>query len=65
MPAEAELAANVVAEGRGTIAVEEVVDRFEGGVPAVDHVRFEAIPGEPVSMVGPRGCGSPRAGRDP
>ena len=57
MPAEAELAANVVAEGRGTIAVEEAVKQFEGGVLAVDHVSFEARPGEFVSIVGPSGCG--------
>jgi NitT/TauT family transport system ATP-binding protein len=57
VPAEAELAANVVAEGRGTIAVEEAVKQFEGGVLAVDHVSFEARPGEFVSIVGPSGCG--------
>ena len=57
MPAEAELAANVAAEGRGTIAVEDAVKRFEGGVLAVDHVSFEARPGEFVSIVGPSGCG--------
>jgi NitT/TauT family transport system ATP-binding protein len=57
VPAEAELAANVVAEGRGTIAVEEAVKQFEGGVLAVDHVSCEARPGEFVSIVGPSGCG--------
>jgi NitT/TauT family transport system ATP-binding protein len=57
VPAETELAANVVAEGRGTIAVEEAVKQFEGGVLAVDHVSFEARPGEFVSIVGPSGCG--------
>jgi NitT/TauT family transport system ATP-binding protein len=57
VPAEAELAASVVAEGRGTIAVEEAVKQFEGGVLAVDHVSFEARPGEFVSIVGPSGCG--------
>jgi NitT/TauT family transport system ATP-binding protein len=57
VPAEAELAADVVAEGRGTIAVEEAVKQFEGGVLAVDHVSFEARPGEFVSIVGPSGCG--------
>jgi NitT/TauT family transport system ATP-binding protein len=57
VPAEAELATSVVAEGRGTIAVEEAVKQFEGGVLAVDHVSFEARPGEFVSIVGPSGCG--------
>jgi NitT/TauT family transport system ATP-binding protein len=57
VPAEAELAAGVAAEGRGTIAVEEAVKQFEGGVLAVDHVSFEARPGEFVSIVGPSGCG--------
>ena len=57
MPAEAERAANVVAEGGGTIAVEDAVKQFEGGVLAVDHVSFEAQPGEFVSIVGPSGCG--------
>jgi NitT/TauT family transport system ATP-binding protein len=57
VPAEAELAASVAAEGRGTIAVEEAVKQFEGGVLAVDHVSFEATPGEFVSIVGPSGCG--------
>ena len=41
----------------GTIAVEDAVKRFEGGVLAVDHVSFEARPGEFVSIVGPSGCG--------
>jgi NitT/TauT family transport system ATP-binding protein len=57
LPAEAELAASVAAEGGGTIAVEDAVKRFEGGVLAVDHVSFEARPGEFVSIVGPSGCG--------
>ena len=57
MPAEAELAADVAAEERGNIAVEDAVKRFEGGVLAVDHVSFEARPGEFVSIVGPSGCG--------
>jgi NitT/TauT family transport system ATP-binding protein len=57
VPAEAERAANVVAEGGGTIAVEDAVKQFEGGVLAVDHVSFEARPGEFVSIVGPSGCG--------
>jgi NitT/TauT family transport system ATP-binding protein len=42
---------------RGTISVEEAVKQFEGGVLAVDHVSFEARPGEFVSIVGPSGCG--------
>jgi NitT/TauT family transport system ATP-binding protein len=33
------------------------VKEFEGGVLAVDHVSFEARPGEFVSVVGPSGCG--------
>ena len=33
------------------------VKQFEGGVLAVDHVSFDAEPGEFVSMVGPSGCG--------
>jgi NitT/TauT family transport system ATP-binding protein len=57
VPAEAELAADVAAEGRGTIAVEDAVKQFEGGVLAVDRVSFEARPGEFVSIVGPSGCG--------
>lgn len=57
MPAEAELATDAVAEGHGTIAVEDAVKQFEGGVLAVDHVSFEARPGEFVSIVGPSGCG--------
>ena len=42
---------------RGTISVDEGVKQFEGGVLAVDHVSFEATPGEFVSIVGPSGCG--------
>jgi NitT/TauT family transport system ATP-binding protein len=42
---------------RGTISVTEAVKQFEGGVLAVDHVSFEATPGEFVSVVGPSGCG--------
>jgi NitT/TauT family transport system ATP-binding protein len=42
---------------RGTISVDDAVKRFEGGVLAVDHVSFEARPGEFVSIVGPSGCG--------
>jgi NitT/TauT family transport system ATP-binding protein len=43
--------------GEGTIAVDDVVKVFEGGVRAVDHVSFAAQPGEFVSLVGPSGCG--------
>ncbi len=42
---------------RGTISVDDAVKQFEGGVLAVDHVSFEARPGEFVSIVGPSGCG--------
>ncbi len=35
----------------------DAVKQFEGGVLAVDHVSFEATPGEFVSIVGPSGCG--------
>jgi NitT/TauT family transport system ATP-binding protein len=42
---------------RGTIAVTNAVKQFEGGVLAVDHVSFEAAPGEFLSIVGPSGCG--------
>jgi NitT/TauT family transport system ATP-binding protein len=35
----------------------DAVKEFEGGVLAVDHVSFEARPGEFVSVVGPSGCG--------
>jgi NitT/TauT family transport system ATP-binding protein len=50
--------ATAAADGaRGTIAVAEAVKQFEGGVLAVDHVSFEARPGEFVSIVGPSGCG--------
>jgi NitT/TauT family transport system ATP-binding protein len=41
----------------GTISVRDAVKQFEGGVLAVDHVSFEARPGEFVSIVGPSGCG--------
>jgi NitT/TauT family transport system ATP-binding protein len=37
--------------------VDDAVKQFEGGVLAVDHVSFEARPGEFVSIVGPSGCG--------
>lgn len=42
---------------RGTIWVDDAVKQFEGGVLAIDHVSFEASPGEFVSIVGPSGCG--------
>jgi NitT/TauT family transport system ATP-binding protein len=42
---------------RGTIVVDDAIKQFEGGVLAVDHVSFEARPGEFVSLVGPSGCG--------
>jgi NitT/TauT family transport system ATP-binding protein len=41
----------------GTIRVDDVVKVFDGGVRAVDHVSFQARPGEFVSVVGPSGCG--------
>ena len=44
-------------DGRGRISVRDSVKEFEGGVLAVDHVSFEARPGEFVSVVGPSGCG--------
>jgi NitT/TauT family transport system ATP-binding protein len=37
--------------------VVDSVKEFEGGVLALDHVSFEARPGEFVSVVGPSGCG--------
>jgi NitT/TauT family transport system ATP-binding protein len=46
-----------VIDARGTISVDGAVKQFEGGVLAVDHVSFEAAPGEFVSIVGPSGCG--------
>jgi NitT/TauT family transport system ATP-binding protein len=42
---------------RGTISVDDAVKQFDGGVLAVDHVSFEARPGEFLSIVGPSGCG--------
>ena len=56
MLAEQEAAKRRAGE-RGTISVDDCVKRFEGGVLAVDHVSFEAKPGEFVSLVGPSGCG--------
>jgi NitT/TauT family transport system ATP-binding protein len=41
----------------GRITVTDAVKQFEGGVLAIDHVRFEATAGEFVSVVGPSGCG--------
>jgi NitT/TauT family transport system ATP-binding protein len=46
-----------VVPARGTIEVSDTVKQFEGGVLAIDHVTFEAKPGEFVSIVGPSGCG--------
>lgn len=40
---------------RGRISVVDSVKQFEGGVLAVDHVSFEAKPGEFVSVVGANG----------
>ena len=42
---------------QGRITVADAVKEFEGGVLAVDHVSFDARPGEFVSVVGPSGCG--------
>ncbi|NPD04233.1 ABC transporter ATP-binding protein [Nocardioides sp. zg-1308] len=42
---------------RGTIAVHDVVKRFDGGVLAVDRVSLDVRPGEFVSLIGPSGCG--------
>ena len=50
-------AADTNGGGRGTIAVDDAVKQFEGGVLAVDHVSFQARPGEFLSIVGPSGCG--------
>ena len=50
-------AANGAAGERGTISVDDAVKQFEGGVLAVDHVSFDARPGEFISIVGPSGCG--------
>ena len=56
MLTEEETAERRAAE-RGTISVDDAVKLFEGGVLAVDHVSFEAKPGEFISLVGPSGCG--------
>jgi NitT/TauT family transport system ATP-binding protein len=45
------------APDHGTIRVSDAVKQFDGGVLAVDHVSFEARPGEFISLVGPSGCG--------
>jgi NitT/TauT family transport system ATP-binding protein len=50
-------AANGADGERGTISVDDAVKQFEGGVLAVDHVSFDARPGEFISIVGPSGCG--------
>ncbi len=42
---------------RGTIAVNDAVKRFDGGVLAVDQVSLDVQPGEFVSLIGPSGCG--------
>jgi NitT/TauT family transport system ATP-binding protein len=55
--AEQQQAAEARGSARGTISVTDAVKQFEGGVLAVDHVSFEATPGEFVSIVGPSGCG--------
>lgn len=52
-----ERVADATDRARGTISVDDVVKQFEGGVLAVDHVSFEARPGEFISIVGPSGCG--------
>ena len=57
MLAEQQQEADPPSGERGTIAVDDAVKQFEGGVLAVDHVSFEARPGEFVSIVGPSGCG--------
>jgi NitT/TauT family transport system ATP-binding protein len=43
--------------GDGRVAVRDSVKEFQGGVLAVDHVSFDAQPGEFLSIVGPSGCG--------
>jgi NitT/TauT family transport system ATP-binding protein len=48
---------NGTGDERGRITVTDAVKQFDGGVLAVDHVSFEAVPGEFVSIVGPSGCG--------
>jgi NitT/TauT family transport system ATP-binding protein len=55
--AEGQHGADPSGGARGTISVTDAVKQFEGGVLAVDHVSFEATPGEFVSIVGPSGCG--------
>ncbi len=55
--AEGKHGAEASGGARGTISVDDAVKQFEGGVLAVDHVSFEATPGEFVSIVGPSGCG--------
>ena len=55
--AEGKHGAEASGDARGTISVDDAVKQFEGGVLAVDHVSFEATPGEFVSIVGPSGCG--------
>ena len=55
--AEGQHGADPSGGARGTISATDAVKQFEGGVLAVDHVSFEATPGEFVSIVGPSGCG--------
>lgn len=55
--AEQQQGEDALGGARGTISVTDAVKQFEGGVLAVDHVSFEATPGEFVSIVGPSGCG--------
>jgi NitT/TauT family transport system ATP-binding protein len=55
--AEQQQGADAPVGARGTISATDAVKQFEGGVLAVDHVSFEATPGEFVSIVGPSGCG--------
>ena len=52
------------APDHGTIRVSDAVKQFEGGVLAVDHVSFEARPGEFISLVGsgPKAPGSSSLG---
>jgi NitT/TauT family transport system ATP-binding protein len=55
--AEQQRGADAAADQRGVISAVDAVKQFDGGVLAVDHVSFDARPGEFVSIVGPSGCG--------